>query len=201
MLSAIFAGFFLGGSLILAIGAQNAFILRQGLLRQYVLPLSLFCAFSDAALILAGIAGFGEAIKAAPGILNAVKWGGAAFLLSYGFLAFRRALQSSQMAAGEAKGLSLRAALAQCAAFTWLNPHVYLDTVVLIGGISTTFNDQRWWFAAGAVSASFVWFLGLGYGARLLTPVFARPFAWKVLDTIIGCVMWALAVKVLITPL
>jgi L-lysine exporter family protein LysE/ArgO len=199
--SAAIAGFFLGGSLIFAIGAQNAFILRQGLLRQYVLPLSLFCAASDAVLILAGVAGFGEAIKAAPTLLNLVKWGGAAFLFCYSFLAFRRAFQPSQMAAGEGRGLSLSAALAQCAAFTWLNPHVYLDTVMLVGGISTTFNDQRWWFAAGAVSASFVWFLGLGYGARLLTPVFTRPMAWRVLDTIIGCVMCMLAIKVLTTPL
>jgi L-lysine exporter family protein LysE/ArgO len=201
VLSAVLAGFFLGGSLILAIGAQNAFILRQGLLRQYVLPLTLFCAVSDATLILAGVAGFGEAIKAAPGVLNIVKWVGAAFLVCYGLLAFKRALQPSRMAASEGRGLPLSAALAQCAAFTWLNPHVYLDTVVLIGGISTTFNNQRWWFAIGAVTASFVWFLGLGYGARLLTPVFAKPAAWRVLDTIIGCVMCGLAVKVLTTPL
>jgi L-lysine exporter family protein LysE/ArgO len=201
MLTAIFAGFILGGSLIIAIGAQNAFILRQGLLLQHVLPLVVFCATSDAALILLGVAGFGEAIKAAPSLLKAVTWGGAAFLLWYGFTAFRRAMVPGVLEAGQGAGLSLRAALAQCAAFTWLNPHVYLDTVVLVGGISTTFGDYRWWYALGAVTASFVWFFALGYGARLLTPVFQKPMAWKALDIIIGCVMWGLAVKVLLTPL
>ena len=201
MLSAFLAGFLLGGSLILAIGAQNAFILRYGLLRQHVLPLTLFCAASDAALILAGVAGFGESIKTASGILNAVKWGGAGFLLCYGVFAFRRALKPARMEASEGRGVSLSAALLQCAAFTWANPHVYLDTVVLIGGISTTFGQQRWGFGSGAVLASFVWFVGLGYGARLLTPIFAKPTAWRVLDTVIGCVMCALAAKILMTPL
>jgi L-lysine exporter family protein LysE/ArgO len=201
MLTAVLAGFFLGGSLIIAIGAQNAFVLRQGLLRQHVLPLVLFCAASDAALILLGVAGFGEAIKAAPSLLKAVTWGGATFLFWYGFTAFRRAMSTNALETGQGAGLSLRAALAQCVAFTWLNPHVYLDTVVLVGGISTTFGDNRWWYALGAVTASFAWFFALGYGARLLIPVFQRPIAWKMLDILIGCVMWGLAVKVLVTPL
>ncbi len=201
MFTAILAGFFLGGSLIIAIGAQNAFILRQGLLLQNVLPLVLFCAVSDATLILLGVAGFGEAIKAAPFLLKAVTWGGAVFLFWYGFTAFRRAMSMNALETGQGGGLSLRAALAQCAAFTWLNPHVYLDTVVLVGGISTTFGDNRWWYALGGVTASFVWFFALGYGARLLTPVFRNPIAWKTLDVLIGCVMWGLALKVLTTPL
>lgn len=202
MITAVIAGFFLGGSLIIAIGAQNAFILRQGLLQRHVLPLVLFCAVSDATLILLGVAGFGEAVKSAPNLLMAVTWGGAAFLLWYGFSAFRRALQANALDAAEnGKDLSLTAALGQCAAFTWLNPHVYLDTVVLVGGISTTFGDNRWWYALGAATASFVWFFALGYGARLLTPVFCKPAAWRVLDIIIGSVMWLLAVKVLTTPL
>jgi L-lysine exporter family protein LysE/ArgO len=201
MFTAIIAGFFLGGSLIIAIGAQNAFVLRQGLLRQHVLPLVLFCAASDAALILLGVAGFGEAIKAAPSLLKAVTWGGAAFLFWYGFTAFRRAMSTNALETGQGAGLSLKAALAQGAAFTWLNPHVYLDTVVLVGGISTTFGDNRWWYAFGAATASFAWFFALGYGARLLIPVFQRPTAWRVLDILIGCVMWGLAVKVLMTPL
>jgi L-lysine exporter family protein LysE/ArgO len=201
MLTAILAGFVLGGSLIIAIGAQNAFVLRQGLLRHHVLPLVLFCAASDAALILLGVAGFGEAIKAAPSLLKAVTWGGAAFLFWYGFTAFRRAMTTNALESGEGGGFTLKSALGQCAAFTWLNPHVYLDTVVLVGGISTTFGDNRWWYALGAAVASFVWFFSLGYGARLLTPVFAKPIAWKVLDIGIGCVMAALAVKVLLTPL
>ncbi len=201
MLTAVLAGFVLGGSLIIAIGAQNAFVLRQGLLRQHVLPLALFCAASDAALILLGVAGFGEAIKAAPSLLKAVTWGGAAFLFWYGFIAFRRAMTTNALETGQGGGLSLNAALAQCTAFTWLNPHVYLDTVVLVGGISTTFGDNRWWYALGGVTASFAWFFSLGYGARLLIPVFRKPGAWKALDIAIGSVMCALAVKVLVTPL
>jgi L-lysine exporter family protein LysE/ArgO len=201
MLTAILAGFFLGGSLIIAIGAQNAFVLRQGLLLRHVFPVVLFCAVSDATLILLGVAGFGEAIKAAPSLLKAVTWGGAAFLFWYGFTAFRRAMAPNTLETGQGAELSLSAALAQCAAFTWLNPHVYLDTVVLVGGISTTFDDNRWWYAFGAATSSFVWFFALGYGARLLTPVFRKPGAWKALDILIGCVMWGLALKVLTTPL
>jgi L-lysine exporter family protein LysE/ArgO len=201
MLTAILAGFVLGGSLIIAIGAQNAFVLRQGLLKQHVLPVALFCAVSDATLILLGVAGFGEAIKAAPALLKAVQWGGAAFLVWYGFTAFRRAMQSSALEAASGEGLSLNAAIAQCAAFTWLNPHVYLDTVILVGGLSTTFGENRWWYAFGAAAASFAWFFSLAYGARLLIPVFRRPSAWKVLDIGIGSVMWLLAFKILTTPL
>jgi L-lysine exporter family protein LysE/ArgO len=201
LLSALLAGFFLGGSLIIAIGAQNAFVLRQGLLQQHVFALALFCAASDAFLILLGVAGFGEAIRTAPALLKVVTWGGAAFLLWYGFTAFRRALNANALETGQGGGLSLQAALAQCAAFTWFNPHVYLDTVVLVGGISTTFGDNRWWYALGAVTASFVWFFALAYGARLLTPVFQKPVAWKVLDIGIGCVMWLLTAKLLSSSL
>jgi L-lysine exporter family protein LysE/ArgO len=201
MLAALLAGFFLGGSLIIAIGAQNAFVLRQGLVKRHVLEIVLFCAVSDAILILLGVAGFGEAIKAAPSLLKLVTWGGAAFLLWYGFLAFQRALSPSQMSSEGDSGFALKAALAQCAAFTWLNPHVYLDTVVLVGGISTSFGENRWWYALGAAAASFAWFFSLGYGARLLIPVFAKPLAWRVLDTAIGCVMGGLALKLLLTPL
>jgi L-lysine exporter family protein LysE/ArgO len=199
--AALIAGFFLGGSLIIAIGAQNAFILRQGLLRQHVLPLVLFCAISDASLILLGVAGFGEAIKAAPDLLIAVTWGGAAFLFWYGLSAFRRALVPSKLETAGHPELSLKSAITLCAAFTWANPHVYLDTVVLVGGISTSFGDNRWWYALGAATASFVWFFSLGYGARLLIPLFAKPLAWKLLDIGIGCVMWFLALKLLTTPL
>jgi L-lysine exporter family protein LysE/ArgO len=201
MLTALIAGFVLGGSLIIAIGAQNALVLRQGLLRQHVLPVALFCAVSDATLILLGVAGFGEAIKAAPTLLKAVQWGGAAILVWYGITAFRRAMQAGALEAADGGGLSLQAAIAQCAAFTWLNPHVYLDTVILVGGLSTTFGENRWWYALGASTASFAWFFALAYGARLLIPVFRKPTAWKVLDIGIGCVMWLLAWKILTTPL
>jgi L-lysine exporter family protein LysE/ArgO len=201
MLSALIAGFVLGGSLIIAIGAQNAFVLRQGLLRQHVFAVAAFCAVSDATLILLGVAGFGEAIKAAPALLKAVQWGGAAFLVWYGFSAFRRAMQAGALEAASGGRLTLKAALAQCAAFTWLNPHVYLDTVILVGGLSTTFGANRWWYAFGAAAASFAWFFALAYGARLLIPVFRKPLAWKVLDIGIGCVMWLLAAKIVTTPL
>jgi L-lysine exporter family protein LysE/ArgO len=201
MAAALLAGFLLGGSLIIAIGAQNAFVLRQGLLRRHVFAVAAFCAVSDATLILLGVAGFGEAIRAAPVLLEIVRWGGAGFLVWYGLSAFRRALRPSAMQAAAEGGTSLNAALAQCAAFTWLNPHVYLDTVILVGGLSTAFGADRWWYAAGAAAASFAWFFALAYGARLLIPVFAKPLAWKVLDIGIGCVMWALAVKILVTPL
>jgi L-lysine exporter family protein LysE/ArgO len=201
LFQALTAGFFLGGSLIIAIGAQNAFVLRQGLLKSHVLPIVAFCAVSDAALILLGVAGFGEAIKAAPSLLKAVTWGGALFLLWYGFSAFRRAFVASKLEVEASAGLSLTAALAQCAAFTWGNPHVYIDTVVLVGGISTGFGDNRWWYALGASIASFIWFFALGFGARLLIPVFAKPMAWKLLDIGIGCVMWLLAFKLITTPL
>jgi L-lysine exporter family protein LysE/ArgO len=201
MLTALIAGFVLGGSLIIAIGAQNAFILRQGLIPQHVFPLVLFCAVSDATLILLGVAGFGEAIKAAPTLLKIVQWGGGAFLIWYGITAFRRAFATVALEAGQGGGMPLKTALAQCAAFTWLNPHVYLDTVVLVGGISTTFGDNRWWYAAGAATASFVWFFALGYGARLLAPLFRKPSAWRALDIGIGCVMWLLAWKILTTAL
>ena len=201
MLTALVAGFLLGGSLIIAIGAQNAFILRQGLLKRHVFPLALFCAVSDATLILAGVAGFGQAIKAAPALLEVVRWGGAGFLFWYGFTAFRRAYAASSMDAAGTGDLPLKAALLQCAAFTWLNPHVYLDTVVLVGGISTTFGDNRWFYALGAAVASFVWFFSLAYGARLLTPLFRKPSAWRALDIGIGCVMTLLAVKILTAEL
>ena len=197
MMPAFLAGFFLGGSLIVAIGAQNAFVLRQGLLRQHVFAICLFCALSDALLIALGVGGFGAYVSASPGLLRVVGLGGAAFLLVYGAMAFRRALAPASLVASDAPAPALAAALAGCAAFTFLNPHVYLDTVVLVGGLSATWPDPgRLLFGAGAMTASFVWFFGLGYGARLLEPVFSNPRAWQVLDCLIGITMWALAAKV-----
>lgn len=197
MVAPFLAGFFLGGSLIVAIGAQNAFVLRQGLLKHNVFAVSLFCAASDALLIALGVGGFGAYVSASPGLLKIVGFGGAAFLVAYGALAFRRALRPAAMRAADAPAPSLATALASCAAFTFLNPHVYLDTVVLVGGLSATWpGDGRYVFGAGAMTASFFWFFGLGYGARLLEPVFRNPRAWQVLDCAIGATMWALAAKV-----
>jgi L-lysine exporter family protein LysE/ArgO len=200
--STFLTGFLVGGGLIIAIGAQNAFVLRQGLLRRHVLPVTLFCSLSDALLILLGVGGLGALVMSSPALLKLATWGGAMFLIAYGFLAFRRALWPTVMQAGGNGGGSLSAALSACAAFTFLNPHVYLDTVVLVGSISATYGETgRWIFGAGAATASFCWFFALGYGARLLAPLFARAAAWRVLDSLIGCVMWSIAAALLLKPL
>lgn len=191
------AGFMLGFSLILAIGAQNAFVLRQGLRGEYVLPLVLTCAISDALLITAGVAGFGALIAANPWALNFVRWGGAGFLIVYGGVNFRAAWQGGVRL--EAKGGtagSLRAALSTCLLLTWANPHVYLDTVVLLGGISAQYQP-RWAFGVGAATSSFVFFMLLGFGARLLRPVFTSARAWQGLDVLVGLTMWAIAAKLI----
>jgi L-lysine exporter family protein LysE/ArgO len=199
ILPAFVSGFLLGASLIIAIGAQNAFILRQGLLRQHVFILSLICATSDAALIALGVGGLGTLVSQAPVLIMVVTVGGVLFLSAYAVIAFRRALHPEAMKAANTGG-SLRAAVAACLAFTFLNPHVYLDTVVLRGSLSARFEGTgRIAYGAGAALASFVWFFGLGYGARLLEPVFARPAAWRVLDIIIGLVMAGLAISLAVT--
>ena len=175
----------------MAIGAQNAFVLRQGVLRAHVLPVVLACALSDAVLIAVGVAGFGALAQALPWLEGAMRYGGAAFLLAYGARAFLAAWRGSAgLQGGQAAG-SLGAALATCLALTWLNPHVYLDTVVLLGSVSAQYPPLP--FALGAICASFVFFFSLGYGAGLLAPVFARPNAWRVLDSCVGLIMWAIA--------
>lgn len=189
------AGFALGFSLILAIGAQNAFVLRQGLRGEYVLALVLTCAVSDAILITAGVAGFGALIATNPWALEIVRWGGAGFLAVYGAMNFWAAWQGGDRL--EAKGStagSLSAALTTCLVLTWANPHVYLDTVVLLGGISAQY-DPSWAFGVGAVASSFAFFFLLGFGARLLRPVFTSARAWRVLDVLVGLTMWAIATK------
>jgi L-lysine exporter family protein LysE/ArgO len=198
MISPFLNGFFLGASLIIAIGAQNAFILRQGLLRRHVFILCLICAAADALLIALGVAGLGTLIQSSPELITAVTIGGAAFLFAYSFIAFRRAMIPSAMdTKGKAEG-SLRVAISACLAFTFLNPHVYLDTVVLLGGLSARFEGQgRLAYALGAMTASFVWFFALGYGARLLGPVFVKPAAWRILDGLIGLVMAAIGLSLL----
>ncbi|WP_195909398.1 LysE/ArgO family amino acid transporter [Rhizobium tubonense] len=198
MFSAAVSGFFLGASLIIAIGAQNAFILRQGLLRSHVFIVCLICALSDAVLIAAGVAGLGTIVSQSPRLIAVVTIGGAVFLGSYAFLAFRRAMQPHALQADAKSGMTLKAAVATCLAFTFLNPHVYLDTVLLLGSLSAAYQGMaRLAYGAGAALASFIWFFGLGYGARLLQPVFARPAAWRVLDVIIGIVMSLLALSLL----
>lgn len=199
MTNAAFAGFYLGLSLILAIGAQNAFVLRQGLRRAHVLPVVLTCAISDALLITLGVSSFSIIAEMLPWIAPALRFGGAAFLIWYGARSFLAMLRGgATLQAAEDGNGSLRAAVLTCLALTWLNPHVYLDTVILIGTIASQYGENARWFGAGAVTSSFVFFFSLGYGARLLAPVFAKPRAWQVLDGIIGLVMWAIAAKLLL---
>ncbi|MCA0929017.1 LysE/ArgO family amino acid transporter [Ruegeria profundi] len=197
MSASLIAGFTLGFSLILAIGAQNAFVLRQGLRREHVLPLCLTCAASDALLIAAGVAGFGALAEALPWFETVMRYGGAIFLTWYGLRSLQSAWRGGAvMDVSEGQRASLRSVLLTVLAFTWLNPHVYLDTVVLIGSISAQYDD-RMAFAVGAMLSSFVFFFSLGYGAGVLSPVFARPRAWQVLDSIIGIVMLGIAFKLI----
>ncbi len=192
-------GFFTGLSLILAIGAQNAFVLRQGLLGQHVLPLVLLCAISDALLIGAGVVGFGAVVALWPSLPQIMALGGAGFLLAYGGARFWAAYKGSYALELAGAGRGLWPTLAIGAAFTWANPHVYLDTLGLIGAVSTDFAGwpAKAAFGAGAIAASFSFFFALGYGARWLAPVMASPRAWRWLDIAIGAVMWALAAKLL----
>ncbi|MCR8546403.1 LysE/ArgO family amino acid transporter [Salipiger sp. P9] len=193
----VMAGFALGLSLIVAIGAQNAFVLRQGLTGRHVFAVCALCALSDAVLIAAGVAGFGALSAALPGLETAMRWLGAGFLLWYGARTLRAAWRGGESLRAGPEAGSLRAALMTCLALTWLNPHVYLDTVVLLGAVSAQY-DNRVGFALGAMSASLMFFFALGYGARALAPVFARPAAWRGLDLGIGLVMWAIAAKLLL---
>lgn len=200
MIQAAFTGFATGFSLILAIGAQNAFVLRQGLIRKHVFWLCLLCAVSDAILIAAGVLGFAAIVTQWPLLPQIMRWGGAAFLLVYGAQRMRVAYQGHYHLHLAGQSAGLWATLATAAAFTWLNPHVYLDTLGLIGAISTQYhmNVERYAFGLGAVLSSFVFFFGLGYGARLLAPIMQSARAWQVLDVLIGVVMWVLALMLLL---
>jgi L-lysine exporter family protein LysE/ArgO len=189
-------GFAASGALIVAIGAQNAFVLRQGLKREHVLAVVSVCALSDVLLIGLGVGGVGLAVQQDPGLLLLARVAGAAFLAAYGFWAARRALRGASMHVAANGPMSLRAALAACLAFTYLNPHCWLDTVVLLGAIAGQYEPaQRGWFGAGACTASVLWFALLGYGARRLSRWFAQPAAWRVLDAAVALVMWGLALS------
>ena len=196
ILSAAGLGLGAGLALIVAIGAQNAFVLRQGIRGEHVGLVVLVCTLSDIILIGAGILGIGAVIHALPAVVVVIRLAGAAFLATYGVLAAKRALKPGSLVEGRQQGvLGSRAALATVLALTWLNPHVYLDTVLLLGSIANQQGALRWWFGAGAALASVLWFSALGFGARLLRPVFARPGSWRVLDGLIAVVMVALAVN------
>ncbi|MCZ8188086.1 MAG: LysE/ArgO family amino acid transporter [Beijerinckiaceae bacterium] len=196
MLSPFVSGFLIGGGLIIAIGAQNAFILRQGIRREHVFPLALICSLSDALLIALGVAGLGALIQLVPALLTGVTLFGIAFLLWYGWKAARRALAPQAMEVGESGPVPLGAAIRTCLALTFLNPHVYLDTVVLVGALAAPYAGlPRLAYATGAMTASFAWFFSLAYGARVLTPVFRNPLAWRILDALIALVMVSIAGK------
>jgi L-lysine exporter family protein LysE/ArgO len=192
-LTAAAAGFGTGLSLIVAIGAQNAFVLRQGIRRHAVLAVVGICAVSDAFLIALGVGGVGAVVVAWPGALTAIGWIGGAFLLGYGALAARRVFRpaGALRADGEAEG-SVRRAVLTCLALTWLNPHVYLDTVFLLGSVAADRGTLRWTFGVGAAFASLCWFAALGFGGRLLGRFLARPAAWRVLDGLVAATMLVL---------
>lgn len=194
----LLTGFLLGTSLIVAIGAQNAFVLRQGLAREHVFVLVMICASADALLITAGVAGLGMIVAQSPMLITLVTIAGAIFLAAYALVAFHRATRPEAMRLSASSNRGLLAVVTTCLALTFLNPHVYLDTVLLLGSLSTQFEGSgRVAYGIGAVLSSFVWFAALGYGARLLQPFFARPAAWRVLDTLIGGVMALLSVSLL----
>ena len=198
MLNSALHGFVMGLSLIVPIGAQNAFVLKQGLKQQHVFAICLCCALSDAILISSGVLGFSELVTLHPHWLNIARYLGATFLLLYAAQHFYQVWKGEQRLEISSNEVpSLGKVLFICLGLTWLNPHVYLDTVVLLGSISTQYLDTQLYFALGAISASFLFFFSLGYAARYLQPIFQRPKAWKILDIVIGGVMWSIAISLL----
>ncbi|TXL60895.1 LysE/ArgO family amino acid transporter [Aeromicrobium terrae] len=198
MVASLLAGLGTGLGLIVAIGAQNAYVLRQGIMRAHVLAVVAVCAVSDVVLIAAGVSGVGAAVDRAGVLLDVVRWLGVAFLLWYAAQALRRARQSEALSTNGGPAESRRTVVGRAVALTWLNPHVYLDTVLLLGSIAATHDDVaggRWWFALGAAVGSIVWFTGLGFGARLLAPALTRPRAWQVLEVCIAATMIAVALQ------
>lgn len=194
-MSVAVVGFFTGLTLIIAIGAQNAFVLRLGLARNHVAIAVVVCAVSDALLIVLGISGLGALFRSIPTALVIMKWVGVAYLLWYAFRSFRSAMRPNALVAGEQTLLSRRSVLLMVLGFTFLNPHVYLDTVLLLGSIGNQYQPNQWWFALGASIASVTWFSVLGFGARTAAPVMSRPITWRILDIGIGLVMLAIAIR------
>ncbi|MDR3522196.1 MAG: LysE/ArgO family amino acid transporter [Acidocella sp.] len=197
--TAFIPGLSLGLSLIIAIGAQNAFVLRQGLRKEHVFAVCLVCATSDALLIAAGVAGFGQIIAKLPWLEPLMRYGGAAFLLIYAIRAFISAARhNAGLSPLDGPVSSFKKTLLTVIGFTWLNPHVYLDTVVLLGSVSTQYRGHKVAFALGAMSGSVLFFFSLGYGAHYLRPLFASPISWRVLDIIIGCIMTSVALSLIL---
>lgn len=205
VLSATAAGLGVGMSLIVAIGAQNLFLLRHGIRRDRPVLVAAVCALSDAILIALGVSGVGLLVAAVPWLIVAVRWAGAAFLVGYGALAARRAWRGTDAglradADGPPTRTRVGATLATALALTWLNPHVYLDTVFLLGTVAAGYGPDRWWFAAGAAAASILWFFGLAFGGRLLSGLLASPRSWRILDAVIAVVMVAIGVSLVVLP-
>jgi L-lysine exporter family protein LysE/ArgO len=197
----VLTGFLTGLSLIVAIGAQNAFVLRQGLLKKHVLVIVLICAVSDATLITLGVLGLGALISALPWLLEVIRWVGVAFLFWYGSTSLRRFMKNESLKAAETGSGALKQTVLTTLALTFLNPHVYLDTVIFIGGIANQFGDQKWFFVIGAVTASFIWFFSLGFGASKASVLMSKPAFWKVLDIFIAAVMFSLAITLAVAKL
>ena len=193
-MNAVLAGFGASLALIIAIGAQNAFLIRQGLARNHVLAIVLICAGADTALIALGVGGLGALISALPWLLTLMRWLGVAYLLWFGFNTARAVFRSENLdSTGDVKRLSLRQATTTALMLTFLNPHVYLDTVIFLGSIGNQFGANRWWFVLGAATGSWLWFTGIGFGAQFASKLMARPIFWRVLDSIIAVIMFTLA--------
>ena len=201
MTPAFISGLLLGLSLIIAIGAQNAFVLRQGLTGRFVLPVALVSALLDATLIVLGVAGLGALLESVPFLLGLVRWLGAGYLVWFGIASLRRARSDQSMSVSGNGPATLASVLLSTATFSLLNPHVYLDTVVFLGAFAAQFGDSRWWFALGACLASIVWFFSLAYGAKALSRYVKNPRFWKILDSTIAVFMFALAIALIVAPL
>ncbi len=191
-------GLLTGLGLIVAIGAQNAFVLRQGLTRKHTAVVVLICAFSDALLIATGTAGFGAVLQSAPIVITVFKWLGVAYLLWFAYGSFLKAFQNQSLKPGDESTSNLKTVVLTVLGFTYLNPHVYLDTVIFLGSLSAQQGDQNWVFSAGAMTASFLWFAGLGFGAGAVARYLAKPVFWRILDTVIGLTMVTVAINLLL---
>lgn len=199
MLAPFIQGFGTGGGLIVAIGAQNAFVLSQGVRKNHHLIIALICIICDAIFIFAGVAGFGGVVSRNPILTQWVTWGGVAFLFFYGLRSLRSALQGGNMETNEMAVRTLKAAIITTLAVTLLNPHFYLDTVILLGGVSSQFKGQsRLYFMLGAISASTIWFISLSIGGQLLAPMFKKQISWRILDSLVCATMWTLAASLTI---
>jgi len=200
-MNAILPGLLTGLSLIIAIGAQNAFVLRQGLTRKYIIPVVLICSFSDALLISLGTAGLGALIQAIPLLLEILRWLGVAYLTWFGISAVRKVLAKDSLHLTDESSVTLKQTVLMTLGFTFLNPHVYLDTVIFLGSIANQFGDNRWYFALGAMLASFIWFFSLGLTASKMAVAMAKPMFWKILDVFIAAVMFSLAINLAVGKL